>query len=220
MSQTISETDVEAFLAENPDFLLARHELLMQMQLAAPRNGAIPLIERQADMLRERNSSLRDRLQTFVSTARDNDILFEKTRNLVLAMMQAQTVNDLAEQLKKHLHQQFDVDFVELFIFSDQFEGEYFQSMHHNQAFEKLGNIATNPKAMCGVLTEKELTALFDDKASRVQSTAVQPFHYGIYQGLIALGSRDPNRYRSSIGTLFLSYVGDVVARMLAHLKS
>jgi uncharacterized protein YigA (DUF484 family) len=33
--------------------------------------------------------------------------------------------------------------------------------------------------------------------------------------GVLAIGSRDPQHYKSSVGTLFLSYIADVLSRLL-----
>lgn len=210
-----SAQDVEDYLIKHPDFLFENHDLLVRLQLSAPKSDAVPLIEHQANSLKKRNIILRDRMQMLISTARDNDVLFEKTRLLILAMLQASSVEAMSIILKKHLFQHFSVDFVELFIFNKQFNGDNFHSLDLNDAQIRLGNLATSPSAISGSLAKAELKALFGDHAESVGSSAIQPFHYGRHQGLIVLGSRDPNRYKSTIGTLFLGYVGEVIARLL-----
>ena len=51
-----------------------------------------------------------------------------------------------------------------------------------------------------------------------VQSSAVVPLVKGETLGLLAIGSYDPNYFQSSQGTLFLSYVGEVLSRVLARI--
>ncbi|MNN47051.1 hypothetical protein D3C81_1614550 [compost metagenome] len=38
--------------------------------------------------------------------------------------------------------------------------------------------------------------------------------HQGLH-GVLAIGSRDPQHYKSSVGTLFLSYIADVLGRIV-----
>ncbi len=219
MSSELTPQQVENYLIKNPNFLLDRTELLQTIELTANiDSGAIPLIERQAALLKERNQELRERLQTLVNTARDNDLLFEKTRNLVLSMLEATNIDTMALAMEKHLVEDFSVDFFQLFIFDTDAIGLHYQALSLEQASSAFGNLATSPHAICGELTEKELVALFGAQAERVKSAAVQPFQSGKHKGLLVLGSKDPSRYRSTMGTLFLAYVSDVASRALSHI--
>jgi uncharacterized protein YigA (DUF484 family) len=44
------------------------------------------------------------------------------------------------------------------------------------------------------------------------------PLEYQGRQGVLAIGSSDPQHFRSSMGTLFISHIGDILARRLADL--
>ncbi|MDO7653933.1 MAG: DUF484 family protein, partial [Porticoccus sp.] len=48
-----------------------------------------------------------------------------------------------------------------------------------------------------------------------VGSVAAVPLSHGSIFGIIAIGNSDPNYYRSSMGTLFLSYIGDALNRIV-----
>jgi hypothetical protein len=67
----------------------------------------------------------------------------------------------------------------------------------------------------CGQLSEAMNRFLFQDRAVKVQSAAVVPLVKGDTLGLLAIGSYDPNYFQSSQGTLFLSYVGEVLSRII-----
>ena len=68
---------------------------------------------------------------------------------------------------------------------------------------------------MCGTLGSKELEFVFGNHASEIGSVAVVPLMHGSAFGLLAIGNRDPNYYRSSMGTLFLGYIAEVLNRLL-----
>jgi uncharacterized protein YigA (DUF484 family) len=49
---------------------------------------------------------------------------------------------------------------------------------------------------------------------------AAVPLRYDSLYGILAVGNRDPNFYKSSMGTLFLSYIAEILNRVLPnHLK-
>jgi uncharacterized protein len=53
------------------------------------------------------------------------------------------------------------------------------------------------------------------EQGEQIGSTAVVALiHQGLH-GVLAIGSRDPQYYKSSVGTLFLSYIAEVLARVL-----
>ena len=66
-------------------------------------------------------------------------------------------------------------------------------------------------------LRKEELSYLFPD-AGEVGSAALMPLCNGDQLGLIAVGSSDAGRYSSSMGTLFLSHIADVMVRLLPRL--
>jgi len=82
----------------------------------------------------------------------------------------------------------------------------------------EIGALLKGRKPVCGVLRKEELAYLFPD-AGEVGSAALMPLANGEELGLIAVGSADANRYSSSMGTLFLTHIADVIVRLLPHLK-
>ena len=74
---------------------------------------------------------------------------------------------------------------------------------------------------VCGKSTEEQKNYLFADKADGIKSVAVIPLVAGANLGLIGLGANDQARFNASMGTDFLSQVGELVSASLAiHLES
>ena len=67
---------------------------------------------------------------------------------------------------------------------------------------------------ICGRLQAEKNTVLYAARADEVQSSALLPLP-GV--GLIAVGSRDPNRFYPGMGTLFLRMMGESLAVGLAR---
>ncbi len=107
---------VAAYLRRHPEFFQDRPDLLELMRLPDPRGPAVSLLERQASILRDRNQELRERLNGLIDVARENDLLFEHTRRLTLALLEARSTDKLLRQLLRGLEDEFRCDTVSLLL--------------------------------------------------------------------------------------------------------
>ena len=83
----LTAADVITFLRAHPDFFVNRADLLFDLQLPHGHSNASSLLEKQASVLRTRNTELRHKLNELVNVARDNDRLFNQIRKLGLALL-------------------------------------------------------------------------------------------------------------------------------------
>ena len=84
---------------------------------------------------------------------------------------------------------------------------------------QPLAPLLRTGKAVCGVLRGEELKALFQDQAEQVRSAAVVPLEHNGRLGILAIGSRDAMHFRSSMGTLFITHIGQVLSRRLVDVS-
>lgn len=206
---------VAAWLQQHPDFFAEHDDLLTAMRIPHQRGDTVSLVERQLKILRERNIEMRHRLSQLMDVARDNDRLFEKTRRLILALMDANSLEDIVIAVEDSLRQEFQVPFVSLILFSDNpmTVGRWVTSAEAQKA---IGGLISGGKTVCGALREHELEFLFGaDQSKEVGSTAIVTLNHQGLHGVLAIGSRDPQHYKSSVGTLFLTYIADVLSRLL-----
>ena len=68
-----------------------------------------------------------------------------------------------------------------------------------------------------GVLDPKEQDFLFRHASSNVRSAAVLGLRNKRQFALLAIGSSDPDYFQPGMGTLFIGFIADVLARMLPH---
>jgi len=206
---------VAAWLHEHPDFFAEHDDLLTAMRVPHQRGDTVSLVERQMKLLRERNIEMRHRLSQLMDVARDNDRLFEKTRRLILDLMDATSLEEIVIAVEDSLRQEFQVPFVSLILFSDNpmTVGRWVSSAEAQKA---IGGLISEGKTVCGALREHELEFLFGSEQSKeVGSTAIVALNHQGLHGVLAIGSRDPQHYKSSVGTLFLTYIADVLSRLL-----
>lgn len=211
------------YLRDNPEFFNDNSELLAGIRLRHETGKAVSLIERQVELLREQNGELKTRLLDLVQVARDNDRLNERMHHLVLALLKAGSFTALLDTLCEHLHSEFYADAVALHLagLSDNALRESgataFVIDERTQALFQTPLGASKP--LCGRLNTEQLAFLFGDQAAALESAAVIPLGDKGSGGLIAVGSREPQRFFSGMGTLFLSRLGEVIGLLLARLN-
>ncbi len=72
-------------------------------------------------------------------------------------------------------------------------------------------------RPIVGPLRPQERAILFGEFADEVQSAAVVPIGNPTCIAVLAAGSSDPRRFHAEMGTMFLEFIGEVLARVLPH---
>ncbi len=216
------EKMVREFLRDNPTFLDENTDILECLVLPHDSGNAVSLVERQVGVMRDRNKEMRARLDNMLQTAHDNDLLFEKTKRLVLNLLEAKNLSALIEAVYDSLGKDYGIEFYGLTLLGD--EKKLPRTMARvssmEKANERIGTLLGANRAVCGILREDEMTFLFGERGRNVGSVAAVPLRYDNLYGILAVGNSDPNFYKSSMGTLFLSYIAEILNRVLPnHLK-
>jgi uncharacterized protein YigA (DUF484 family) len=212
----LDDVAVAAWLREHPDFFLNHADLLGDLSIPHESGGAVSLVERQLSVLRARNIELRDRLHKLLDVARDNDHLFERMRGLLLDLLDARSPAELTQCLLDGLRVRFQSEYVSLLLFDtglDALDSAF--DMPLAEAEAQISGIIHGRNAISGQLRPDEINFLFADMAVSVASCAVVPLHGARPLGILAIGSSRGDHYTSSMETLFLTYLGDVLVRLL-----
>ncbi len=211
--------EVAAYLRDHPAFFADREALLVNMRLPHGTSGSVSLVERQLVLLRDRNHTLRTRLNEMVRTARVNHRLFERTLDLTLSVMGTAGTAERLRRLEEGLASGFDLDAVAIHGIEQQgFAPDLHAALRvtpEAEAREVAGNLLRPGRIICGLLREPEHAFLFADAAPEVASAAVMPVEIPGGLLLLALGSSDPNHFSPDMGTLFIRFLGDATARLL-----
>ena len=207
----LDAASVAEYLRQHPEFFVDQDELIPELRIPHQRGTTVSLVERQVKLLRERNIEMRHRLTELMDVARDNDRLFEKTRRLVLDLLDASTIEEVVSAVEDNLRHEFQVPYVSFILYSDT-PMPAGRSVTQAEAQHAIGNLLASGKPLCGALRPHELEFLFGEQGKQVGSTALVTLKQ---HGLIAVGSVDPQHYKSSVGTLFLNYIAEVLMRVL-----
>lgn len=217
LADPLEPEQIAAYLQEHLDFFELHQDLLADLRLPHDTGTAVSLVERQVAILRERNIDMRHRLSKLLDNARDNDKLFDKTKRLVLSLLEGQDMGDIIDALYYSFDKDFGIHYTSLILFgnSDRVPGSQAKVVTIADAREFIGPLIKNNRAMCGTLAGPELEFIFGEHAKHIGSVATVPLVHGSAFGLLSIGNRDPHYYRSSMGTLFLGYIAEVLNRLL-----
>lgn len=215
--QSLTAADVANFLRSNPDFFTNRADLLFDLSLPHGYNSASSLLEKQANVLRTRNTELRHKLNEMVSIARDNDRLFQQIRQLGLALLEAENPAECEAVLRHSLQQDLQLDHTGLLLYSDQALPESITTTSSGEVHNMLGGLLRGNRIICTTLRRQEMNFLFRGYDRAEGSAALIPLHFRRDLGLLAIGSTDPNHFNSNMDTAFAGYIGDILSRRIYH---
>lgn len=212
--ESMDPSQIEAFLQEHPAFFKHRPELLMAMDLPHGGDGAVSLVERQVNLLRERNIEMRQRLATMTRNAESNDALFESTRAMVLSLLDCKSAAELPAVIETGFNDHFGVEYASQLWFES--SATYLKEAPIAEV-DRAGVVAGLLKrhvAFCGVFRVDEMTALFPDSQCEGSAAIAPLLRDGELLGAIAVGSSDVRRYDGNVGTLFLEHLAEVIIRL------
>lgn len=216
----LSEEQVADFLRDHPDFFERHEELLQTLKLPHPSGNAISLVERQVHLFREQRDVLRHEMEDLIAIARQNDRLLEKSKRLLIQLLEASSLTEIAAVLDDSMRHDFGLDAASLVLFNEDQPAPAQGGLHYlplTDAEEILGTVLQSDRAICGRFREVQLKALFP-QSEDVGSAAVIPLRYNNLLGVLAVGSHQGDFFDSSMGSLFLSYISDTLSRMLPPL--
>lgn len=221
------ERHIGAYLRQNPDFFVRNEALLAHLRLPHARgSAAVSLIERQVEVLREKNQNLESKLTELISIARGNDELAQKIHRYTRRLMLARSRREVVDQLEKSLREDFETFHSTLVLFGAAGAGleptRFVQLVERNDtALAGFESLLSSGKPRCGQVRDSQREFLFGSESGGIASLALVPLGVepaiGGAIGLLALGSPDRDRFHPGMSTEFLARMGELLADALAR---
>lgn len=212
-TSSLSVETVQEYLRENPSFLYgfleAEPAVLAAIQLPKPQHidSVSSLAQKQAEVLRSRKANSDSKLVEFVESAKENDLLFEQTRNFVLAIMRCESKQSLLKTIYEQFRQEFAVEFTCAEIISETAANQrlcFLKDSGKNNVFK-------------GVIRSKESNLLFANDSAQSAVALSRTLHNGDIL-FIAVGNSQLDFYSQNIGMRFLAFLSDSSLEMLNRL--
>ena len=139
-----------------------------------------------------------------------------RVHTLTLSLMRATSLGDSVTRVVASLTEDFHTDLVRLVLFrpdSGLPAAEWLISEPRGAAgLPAFAEFLARGEPLCGRLQAEKNAVLYGPRQEEVQSSALLPLS-GV--ALVAVGSRDPNRFFPGMGTLFLRMMGEALAAAL-----
>lgn len=216
-NERLGAHEVAVWLRRHPKFLAQFPDLALSMVVPREDGPAASLASYQLEVLRDKNRELNRRLNELYGNAQDNERLTVRTHQLALALMRADGAADTVLAMVASLGEDFAGDSVRVVLFEaiDGLAADWLQVIPLGDArLAPFRDCLTGNEPICGRLNPDKMQVLFGDEQESSQSVALIPLP-GV--GLIAVGSRDGNRFFPGMGTLFLRLMGEAFSTALAR---
>lgn len=216
--QELSAEQVAAYLRAHPEFFVEHEDVLADLSLPHQSGKAISLLERQVTILRDRGIEARQKLNNLLENARNNDQLFDTTRNLVLALLRSKNVTEIADVTQDQLSNHANIDACEIIVIEhpELNVSDSVRTAKMDELRTRFNDVFRLKRTHCGSLAVEEINYLFPNSGNKIKSTALCPvLSNGEVLALIAFGNQADNYFNINLDTLFLDFIGRVVGAVL-----
>lgn len=222
--EMLTDEDVERFLTSDPEFFQRHPGLLARLQLPHDSGqGAISLVERQLAVLRDKNRRLEGRLKELIEVARSNHELSDRVHRLALSLIKADDTAAVIGALEAVLREDFGANDTVVVLFhnaSDIVQSEDTRFLRRierrAEAMKPFSTFLERAKPRCGKARDAQLEFLFPEHSMEIGSIALIPLGDRAEVGMLAIGSRDADRYHPGMSTDFLLRIGELVGLALS----
>jgi uncharacterized protein YigA (DUF484 family) len=220
MIDTLDPAAVAQFLVDNPQFFEQHAALLGQVKLSSPLTGkAVSLQERQMEVMRDKYKALELQMAELIRLAQENAAIANKFHGWNQALLQSRDQTELPRALVDSLRTEFAVPqaTLRLWDLAARHEGQWYTLGVSDDARLFASSLMA---PYCGSNHDFEAVRWLAD-AGAVQSTVILPLRSGaVTFGLLILGSPDPERFEASMGTDFLTHIGETASAALTLLRA
>jgi len=216
----LNTAEVARFLQGEPEFFKRHSELLESLNIPHESGAASSLLLHQVTRLRDKCQNLEQAMAHMVDVARENEMLLKQVQQLIVRLMDAPDLDSLFTQLHDHLGETLGADVVTLMLFDvdlDPAPPPWVTSCAGTDGrLAPLESFRKRGESVCGRLPKAKRALLFPDHADQVRSCALIPLSSDAEWGVLAVGSFRADRFAPDLGTLFLEFLGQALARNLA----
>ncbi|MEX2524920.1 MAG: DUF484 family protein [Gammaproteobacteria bacterium] len=215
----ISAESVAEYLRDHPEFFNQYPDLLSEISVPHASGEAVSLVAKQVATLREQNDDLRKRLHELIEIARQNEELARRMHQLALTLMDAAEPKEIFSTLYENLRRNFRADYVSVRLFAnpafvDTYAGDEFAGpgIQEESLFR---SIIARRLPISGRLKRQQQVFLFDDDGDDIASAVIVPLHAPQWGGVMAIGSRDAERFQEGMGVELLANMAEVLSLIL-----
>ena len=214
----IDASTVANYLRTHPEFLSGHPDVAAELTVQRSDGSVASLVAYQLQNLRDQKAQLELRLAGLIRIAAENESLMERVHALTVALLRANTLEVTARTVFAKLSADFHSEQIRLLLFGQRPglpRADWLEQIpERTDALEEFADFPEADEPASGRFSPTRLQRLFGDKATQIKSAAVMRLDD---DGILAIGSADPNRFQPGMGTLFLRMIAATVTAALAR---
>lgn len=221
------DAGIAEYLERHPGFFERNPAVLARLRLPHARGGTtVSLVERQVEVMRERQAAAEQKLAEFVAVARANDALAERIQRLSRRLLRAGSLAATLVEVEASMREDFDVPLSRLVLPGkgtaglETVPGHFLRACSADEpALRSFETLFATGKPRCGQLRDVQRDFLFGDEAATIGSVALLPLGASGATGVLAVGSPDPARFHPGMSTEFLARMGELIGDAIARFR-
>src|SRR5260221_13922037 len=180
----LNDSNVAEYLQAYPDFFERNGPLLTKLRLPHLRDAGatVSLVERQVEVLRERNKSLERKLKELVDVARANDAFADRIHRLMQRLIKAHNLLEAINAVETSLREDFDAMHSVLVLFLEEARpleeaaGRFLRGGEPGGAdIKTFQSLLPAGKPRCGQVRDAQRDYLFGKDSVAIGSVALTP---------------------------------------------
>ena len=215
------EESIATYLQRHPEFFERHQGVLARLKLPHARGGStISLIERQIEVLREKQAQLEGKLAELVRVARANDAISERLHRFTRRLLRIVPHAEALARIEAGLREDFDAFHAVLVLIGapavDPLTPRFVRSVPADDPnLKSFESLFASGKPRCGQARDSQREFLFGPEGLELGSVALVPLGEKGTLGLLALGSPDRDRFHPGMSTEFLARLAELVSDSL-----
>ena len=215
------EESIAGYLQRHPEFFERHQALLARLKLPHARGGStISLVERQIEVLREKQAQLEGKLAELVRVARANDAISERLHRFTRRLLRLVPRAEALTRIEAGLREDFDAFHAALVLIgvpTDPAAAPFVRTVSADDPnLKSFESLFASGKPRCGQARDSQREFLFGADANDIGSIALVPLGSNGSVGLLAIGSTDRDRFHPGMSTEFLARMGELIADSLS----
>ena len=214
------EEGIAGYLQRHPEFFERHQALLVRLKLPHSRGSTtVSLVERQIEVLREKQAQLEGKLAELVRVARANDAISERLHRFTRRLLRLVPRAEALARIEAGLREDFDAFHTALVLIgvpSDAPAARFVRTVPvDDQNLKSFESLFASGKPRCGQARDSQREFLFGPEGLELGSVALVPLGDKGSLGLLALGSPDRDRFHPGMSTEFLARLAELVTDSL-----
>ena len=216
----ITREHVARYLRTHSDFFMHHADLIETLAIPHETGVAVSLVERQVELLRNKNKELDQKLHQLIKVAKDNEKVSHRLHAITLGLVSIRGFDETLSGIHDLMHADFPGTKVNLRLFDALPETTVKDCKAMGKSLQKsklIQDLFSSRRRGVAFLTKRQIEYVFDNEKEKkpIRSATAVALKKNDHLGVLFLGSTDANRFQNGMGTLFLGNLGEILGSKL-----